>query len=81
MSTSRGVRGYVKSFLENYRGYLHTDGYEGYHDLPEDITGDGCWAHVRRRFDEAVKVIPAWARMNSPPMEGLQRIGALYKLE
>lgn len=73
--------GYAKAFLKNYRGYLHTDGYEGYHDLPGDIAVVVCWAHVRRRFDEAAKVIPAPARMNSPPMEGLRRIGALYKLE
>ena len=27
-----------KEFLAGFRGYLHTDGYSGYHDLPEGIT-------------------------------------------
>ena len=40
------------AFLEGFRGYLHTDGYSGYHKLPEEITVVGCWAHARRKFDE-----------------------------
>ena len=27
-----------KEFLDGFKGYLHTDGYAGYHNLPEDIT-------------------------------------------
>jgi len=27
-----------KEFLANFKGYLHTDGYEAYHSLPDDIT-------------------------------------------
>ena len=27
-----------QQFLTGFRGYLHTDGYSGYHNLPEDIT-------------------------------------------
>ena len=42
--------------LEGYRGYLMTDGYEGYNAL---AAGDGithlcCWAHARRKFVEAL---------------------------
>ena len=50
----RGAK-HPKEFLTEYKGYLHTDGYAGYHDLGEDITVVGCWAHARRKFDEAVK--------------------------
>jgi len=36
---------YPKKFLENFTGYLHTDGYDAYHDLPENIEVVGCLAH------------------------------------
>ncbi len=43
--------------LESYRGYLQVDGYDGYNavGLRSDIVLVGCMAHVRRKFDEAVK--------------------------
>lgn len=70
-----------RAFLEGYRGYLHADGYDGYHDLPPDISVVGCWAHVRRRFHDALKAIPVSAQAHAPPMEGVWRIAQLYKLE
>ena len=45
----------ARSFLSGFKGYLHTDGYAGYHNFSDDITVVGCLAHARRRFDEAVK--------------------------
>ena len=53
----RGAK-HLKEFLAEYTGYLHTDGYAGYHDLGTDITVVGCWAHARRKFDEAMKSLP-----------------------
>lgn len=41
-----------KNFLDGWRGYCHTDGYAGYHNLP-NVTVVGCWAHVRRKFNDA----------------------------
>jgi len=43
--------------LEGYRGYLHTDGYEGYAAIgkSKEITHLGCWAHARRKFNDAIK--------------------------
>ena len=38
-----------------------TDGYQVYHTLEgelEDLEISGCWAHSRRRYDEAVKALP-----------------------
>lgn len=29
----------------------------GYHQVP-DVTLMGCWAHARRKFDEALKALP-----------------------
>ena len=35
-------------FLKGFKGYLHTDGYSGYHGLPDEVIIVGCWAHARR---------------------------------
>ena len=34
-----------KAFLEGFNGYLHTDGYPGYHNLSPNIRVVGCLAH------------------------------------
>ncbi len=44
---------HAASFLQGFRGYLETDGYQGYNDLP-DIKRCSCWAHVRRYFTDAI---------------------------
>ncbi|HHV12922.1 MAG TPA: IS66 family transposase [Clostridiales bacterium] len=41
------------TFLKDFKGYVHSDGYPGYNKLA-DITRCGCWAHLRRKFVEAV---------------------------
>ena len=45
--------------LQDYRGYIMTDGYDGYNLLAktEGIERLVCWAHVRRRFVDAVRVL------------------------
>lgn len=40
-------------FLGAYAGFLHCDMWQAYKRLPE-ATLVGCWAHVRRKFFEAV---------------------------
>ena len=45
----------AKKFLGNLDGYLHTDGYAGYNKLTK-VTHCNCWAHVRRKFHEAIIV-------------------------
>ena len=44
-----------KKFLGDFDGYLHTDGYAGYNKLT-NVTHCNCWAHVRRKFHEAIVV-------------------------
>ena len=41
-------------FLENFDGYLQTDGYQVYNNIPTIgiITRLGCWAHARRKLFE-----------------------------
>ncbi|MBC9786734.1 IS66 family transposase, partial [Heliobacterium chlorum] len=46
-----------RQFLAGFKGYLHVDGYAGYNGIP-DVTLVGCWAHARRKFDEALKALP-----------------------
>lgn len=67
--------------LQGYQGYLMTDGYDGYNTLAktEGIERLVCWAHVRRRFVEAVKVQPKGKRGRAD--EAVALIGKLYRIE
>ena len=76
----RGAK-HPKEFLAGYAGYLHTDGYAGYHDLGEDITVVGCWAHARRKFDEAVKSLPKGKAKGSSASQGLAYCNLLFEIE
>lgn len=40
-------------FLKDFNGFVHSDGYSGYNKLT-GIIRCGCWAHLRRKFIEAV---------------------------
>lgn len=67
--------------LHDYRGYLMTDAYDGYNQLAqtEGIERLVCWAHVRRRFVEAVKVQPKGKRGRAD--EAVDLIRKLYRIE
>lgn len=41
------------TFLKDFTGYVHSDGYSGYNKL-NGIVRCGCWAHQRRKFIEAI---------------------------
>jgi transposase len=43
----------AKRFLDGFTGYFVADGYGGYNKV-QSATRCGCWAHVRRKFLEAV---------------------------
>lgn len=70
-----------KRFLSGWEGYLHTDGYSGYHNLPPEITVVGCWAHLRRKLTDAYKSLDEEQRKKSVIPEALDRIGALFHFE
>ena len=66
-----------KAHLATFSGVLHADGYAGYKKLYGNrITEAACWAHVRRKIHDVVKIKPS-------PLadETLARIGALYDIE
>ena len=73
-----------REFLKNYSVICVTDGYQVYHTLEkekEDLTIAGCWVHARRRFDEALKVIPKEARTKSNAYLVMKQIQAIYREE
>jgi transposase len=72
----------AKEFLTGFKGYIQVDGYAGYHKVP-DVTLVGCWAHARRKFDEALKALPSAKRLTSgtAAAEGLLYCNQLYKIE
>ncbi len=76
----RGAK-HPKEFLEGFNGYLHTDGYAGYHNLPPGITVVSCWAHARRKFDEAMKSLPKGKATGSSAAQGVAYCDFLFKLE
>lgn len=64
--------------LANYSGFVQADAYSGYDHLFENhkrIIEVGCWAHARRKWDEALN------SARGPCTEILLRIRALYKIE
>lgn len=67
----------VIPLLKDFHGALQTDGYEVY-KMYEDKKGVlplGCWAHARRKFEEALKEDKARAEY------ALAQIGMLYDVE
>ena len=70
-----------RKFLESYKGYLHADGYSGYHGLGESITLVCCFAHARRKFYEALKSLPLEAQKTATARIGLEYCNRLFELE
>lgn len=68
-------------FLEGFEGYLHTDGHKAYHKLPESIVTVGCWAHARRKFHEALELIPKDRRDGTGPLIGKHFCDRLFAIE
>lgn len=71
----------AETFLTGFSGWLHADGYQGCHKLPENIRVVGCWAHARRKFDEAVNALPKPEQAGSAALEGQQYCTKLFALE
>jgi hypothetical protein len=70
-----------ETFLRGFAGLLHADGYAAYHNLPSEIIVIGCWTHLRRKFANTLKSIPAEQRPGSIAQEALKKIGYLFHLE
>lgn len=70
-----------QEFLDGFSGYLHCDGYAGYHNLHENVRIVGCWAHARRKFDEAVKSLPKDKQKTGSAATGLAYCSKLFHIE
>lgn len=70
-------RACVKEFLSGYQGYLQCDGYSVYDNI-EGITPVGCWAHARRKYEDALK---AEKRVKGRANMAKSYIAKLYGLE
>ncbi|MCL1810475.1 MAG: IS66 family transposase [Clostridiales bacterium] len=79
----RGMRN-PDAFLTGFSGYLHADGYDAYHKLPPQIVVVGCWAHVRRKWDEALRALRDLSpsvREKSTEMMGKRYLDKLFAIE
>lgn len=73
-----------REFLRDYTGICVTDGYQVYHTLEkerEDLRIAGCWVHCRRRFNDALEVIPKAHRKESILHLIMKQIQAIYREE
>lgn len=75
-SESRG-RDSPTRVLANFKGSLHDDGYCVYEAAldPTKVAHVACWAHVRRKFDEALQSEPEFAS------EAIAQIAKLYAID
>jgi len=73
----RGREGPLR-FLGQWEGILQTDGYQAYQGVGgPKLVHVGCWAHVRRRFVDAVKVQP----QDGEAMKMVVRMDALFLID
>jgi transposase len=74
--------GVPKRLLEGFKGYLQTDGYDGYNAVvaANGLIHVGCMAHARRRFSDAVKA-QGRNKKRGKAHRGLSLIRKLYRLE
>ncbi len=70
---------HAREFLEGYSGYLETDGYQGYNNLP-GISRCSCWAHIRRYFIDAVLKGKQYD-YSQPAVQGVQYCNRLFAIE
>ena len=73
-----------REFLRDYSGICVTDGYQVYHTIEkerEDLLIAGCWVHARRKFDEALAVIPKAHQNKSDAFLVIKQIQAIYREE
>jgi len=79
----------AEALLEGFEGFLHTDGYWGYDGFDDrpGVIHVGCFAHARRKFDEALRGQRKSSKKSKPgakvslARQGLQRINKLYEIE
>jgi transposase len=84
--TTRSADEILKEYLTGYCGHVQTDGYIGYETLTKmPVIHAGCWAHVRRKFADVVKVVDkarkGKQRRGGSADEAILKIQRLYMIE
>jgi transposase len=72
------------TYLAGFKGYVQTDGYNGYDALGRKpgIVMLGCWAHARRKFHDVLQAAgPQAVKRRLAAEEALEFIGGLYRIE
>jgi transposase len=72
------------SYLEGFKGYVQTDGYNGYDALGRKpgIVMVGCWAHARRKFHDVLQAAgPQVAKRRLAAEDAIEFIRQLYRIE
>ena len=70
--------------LDGFAGFLHTDGYIAYETLAKVMPAIilvGDWAHVRRKFDEAIKAVAENFKGEIKAKAAFQLINELFRIE
>ena len=70
-----------KEFLKDFKGYLHTDGYQAYHNLPLGTIIVGCWFHARQYWEKQYEMINESDRAGTNAERGLVYINLLFAFE
>ena len=71
--------GVAQQFTKGFKGYLQSDGYQGYNFAKADpgITQVYCMAHARRKFMDVAKI----TKKSGLAHEAIKMIAELYKIE
>ena len=67
-------------FLKDYSGYLISDCYSGYNDIP-NVTNSYCWVHARRNFIEILETVSKELRKESICQKVVNEMDAMFHLE
>ena len=82
---TRGGYHPVEFLGEQYQGYMTTDGYQAYHNLPDTVRITGCFAHARRQFNDCLTIMKKEFTQEqfkeTTAYQAMSRIGLLYKIE
>ena len=69
------------TFLFGFKGYLNTDGYAGYNNIP-NVINVACFGHARRKFVDTIKAMPKNTSGNlSAAEEGVAFCNKLFEIE
>lgn len=69
-----------QEFLKDYSGYLISDCYAGYNNLP-NVENSYCWAHARRNFIDILDALSDEQKASSISQKIVDGIDELFRIE